>query len=153
MDKLTVSGEAFAPVLQEILSAGGSTCIVVSGSSMYPFLKHGRETVSLRAHNDGDLKRGQILLFQRPVFAEGGLSDSLGKLAENRAFMAVSRPFRVKSVIQAEGSGSSSRTRGLITVTARNKPESIFRSFPAVPLPARVVRIPAIMAAAHTERT
>ena len=66
MDKLTVSGEAFAPVLQEILSAGGSTCIVVSGSSMYPFLKHGRDTVFLRAHKDEDLKRGQILLFQRP---------------------------------------------------------------------------------------
>ena len=65
MDKLTVSSEAFAPVLEDILSAGGTASVVVSGSSMYPFLKHGRDAVSLRAHTEADLKRGQILLFKR----------------------------------------------------------------------------------------
>lgn len=66
MDKLVVSGEEFAPVLEEILSSGGSVSLVVSGSSMRPFLKHGRDVVHIRTCKDKDLKCGQILLFKRP---------------------------------------------------------------------------------------
>ena len=65
MDKLMVSGEDFAPVLTEILSSGGSVSLVVSGSSMRPFLKHGRDSVCLRSCTEKDLKCGQILLFKR----------------------------------------------------------------------------------------
>ena len=65
MDKLVVSGEAFAPVLTEVLSSGGTVSLAVSGYSMRPFLKHGRDSVCLRACTEQDLKRGQILLFQR----------------------------------------------------------------------------------------
>ena len=49
MDKLVISGAEFAPVLLEILSSDGAVPIVVSGSSMFPFLKHGRDIVYLRA--------------------------------------------------------------------------------------------------------
>ena len=65
MDKLVISGAEFAPVLLEILSSDGAVPIVVSGSSMFPFLKHGRDIVYLRACTEKDLKRGQILLFKR----------------------------------------------------------------------------------------
>ena len=66
MDKLMVSGEAFAPVLTEVLSSGGTISLAVSGYSMSPFLKHGRDTVRLRACTEKDLRCGQILLFKRP---------------------------------------------------------------------------------------
>ena len=65
MDKLLISGEAFAPVLAEILFSGGSVSLVVSGSSMLPFLKNGRDAVRLRACTEQDLRWGQILLFKR----------------------------------------------------------------------------------------
>ena len=66
MDRLVVSGEEFAPVLHEILASGGTASIVVSGSSMRPLLKAGRDTVYLRTCTEKDLRRGQILLFKRP---------------------------------------------------------------------------------------
>ena len=65
MDKLVVSGEEFSPVMNEILSTGGTVSLVVSGSSMLPFLKHGRDTVNLCRCTARDLKWGQILLFRR----------------------------------------------------------------------------------------
>ena len=66
MDKLIFSGKAIAPQLTDAISAGGRICLVVTGSSMTPFLKHGRDTVYLRAWEEKNLKLGQILLFQRP---------------------------------------------------------------------------------------
>ena len=54
------------PELVDIISAGGRVHLVVSGYSMSPFLKHGRDVVCLRACGGQDLKRGQILLFARP---------------------------------------------------------------------------------------
>lgn len=65
MDKLVVSGTEFAPVLTEVLSSDGHISLVVSGFSMTPFLKHGRDTVHLRTCTKKDLRRGQILLFKR----------------------------------------------------------------------------------------
>ena len=65
MDKLIFSGKAVDSQLTEIISAGGRICLVVTGSSMRPFLKHGRDMVYLRAWEENDIKRGQILLFQR----------------------------------------------------------------------------------------
>ena len=65
MDKLIFSGKAVDSQLTDIISAGGRICLVVTGSSMRPFLKHGRDMVCLRAWEENDIKRGQILLFQR----------------------------------------------------------------------------------------
>ena len=66
MDKFVFSGESIAPQLTDAISAGGRIWLVVTGSSMKPFLKHGRDMVCLRAWNEEDVKIGQILLFQRP---------------------------------------------------------------------------------------
>lgn len=65
MDKLIFSGKAIAPQLADVISAGGRICLVVTGSSMTPFLKHGRDMVYLRAWEEKDRRCGQILLFQR----------------------------------------------------------------------------------------
>ena len=66
MDRLVVSSEEFSPVLHEILASGGYVSLVVSGSSMRPFLKDGRDIVCLRTCTEKDLRSGQILLFKRP---------------------------------------------------------------------------------------
>jgi hypothetical protein len=66
MNKLVISTEAFAPDLANILSSGGHVFLVVSGSSMKPFLKHRRDMVCLRACKKEDFKCGQILLYKRP---------------------------------------------------------------------------------------
>ena len=65
MDKLVFSGEAIAHELKEVLAAGGRISLVVTGYSMRPFLKHERDVVYLRTWEKKDLRRGQILLFQR----------------------------------------------------------------------------------------
>ena len=65
MDRFVIPGEEFTPVLEEILASGGSASIVVSGSSMRPFLKDGRDLVCLRACTEKDFRQGQILLFKR----------------------------------------------------------------------------------------
>ena len=65
MDKFVFLGKAIASQLKDAISAGGRICLVVTGSSMTPFLKHGRDMVYLRAFEEGDIKRGRILLFQR----------------------------------------------------------------------------------------
>ena len=65
MDKLIFSGKAIAPQLMDTISAGGRICLVVTGSSMTPFLKHERDVVFLRKWEEKKIKSGQILLFQR----------------------------------------------------------------------------------------
>ena len=65
MDKLVFPGKVIAPQLTDAISAGGRICLVVTGSSMTPFLKHERDRVCLCAWEEKDRKCGQILLFQR----------------------------------------------------------------------------------------
>ena len=59
----TVTAEQIETFLPSLLKAGGTFPLVVTGSSMLPFLKNGRDTVWLRAEKKP--KRGQILFFQR----------------------------------------------------------------------------------------
>ena len=66
MDKLVVSSGEFTPVLYEILASGRTASMVVSGWSMRPYLKPGRDRVHLRTPTQQDLRPGQILLFKRP---------------------------------------------------------------------------------------
>ena len=49
--------------LMEILASGAVVPIVVTGSSMSPYLKHGRDTV--RLIKPDSLKKGKILFFRR----------------------------------------------------------------------------------------
>lgn len=80
-----------APALAVL--AGGIAVQAVLYLKVLPFMYNGRVYRIASVAGPTAYMLG-FLLFQRPGFAEGGLSDSLGKLAENRAFMAVSRPFR-----------------------------------------------------------
>ena len=65
MDKLIFSGTEITPDLIDIISAGGQPTIVVTGTSMRPYLKHGRDAVRLKLWKETNLQCGQILLFQR----------------------------------------------------------------------------------------
>ena len=60
----TLSGTEARSFFPTLLENGGSVPLVVTGSSMLPFLKNKRDTVWLRAEKKP--KRGQILFFQRP---------------------------------------------------------------------------------------
>ena len=56
--------DAYMAVAGELLERGESICLTVTGSSMAPFLVHGRDSVSLERPR-GPAKRGDILLFRR----------------------------------------------------------------------------------------
>lgn len=65
MEKIEFSTSEVSASLQEIINAGGHFTLCVSGSSMNPFLVHGRDFVRLKKYIDQDLKKGRILLFRR----------------------------------------------------------------------------------------
>lgn len=65
MNKLEFSTSEISASLEEIVSAGGQMTICVSGSSMSPFLIHGKDSVKLIKCRPQDLKKGEILLFRR----------------------------------------------------------------------------------------
>lgn len=54
---------AISPLIEEILAAGGTAEITVTGNSMYPMLKHRRSQVRLAA--PGDIRIGDIPLYRR----------------------------------------------------------------------------------------
>lgn len=55
----------FAGIIEKTVSSGGTMPLVVTGNSMRPFMKDGRDTVWLEACKEKDCKRGKILLFRR----------------------------------------------------------------------------------------
>lgn len=61
----TMDEREFLPVCKEVLAAGGSLPLRVTGVSMRPFLKEGRDTVLLLPVS-GALRRGDVVLFTRP---------------------------------------------------------------------------------------
>lgn len=65
MEKLICSSAEFVGIIEETVKKGGSMPLVVTGNSMNPFMKDGRDTVWLEACKDSDYKRGKILLFRR----------------------------------------------------------------------------------------
>ncbi len=65
MEKLIYSSAEFAEIIEETIKAGGCVPLVVTGNSMNPFLKDGKDTVWLKACTESDYKRGKILLFRR----------------------------------------------------------------------------------------
>lgn len=65
MEKIEFSTSEVSASLQEIINAGGHFTLCVSGSSMNPFLVHGRDFVRLKKYIAQDLKKGRILLFRR----------------------------------------------------------------------------------------
>lgn len=65
MEKIIYSSAEFAGIIEETLKAGGCVPLVVTGNSMNPFLKDGKNTVWLEGCAESDFKRGKILLFRR----------------------------------------------------------------------------------------
>ncbi len=65
MEKLICSSAEFAEIIEDAIREGGRVPLVVTGNSMNPFLKHGKNTVWLKACTESDFKRGRILLFRR----------------------------------------------------------------------------------------
>lgn len=65
MEKIDFSTSEISASLEEIISEGGHFTLCVSGSSMNPFLVHGRDSVRLIKCRPQDLKKGRILLFKR----------------------------------------------------------------------------------------
>ena len=61
----TMDEQSFLPMCREILAVGGQVPLRVTGVSMQPFLKEGRDTVWL-ASLPARVRRGDVLLFVRP---------------------------------------------------------------------------------------
>lgn len=53
------------PVMEEVLSSGGTFSITVSGNSMYPFLKHMRDQAVFAPIGARSIRRGDIVFYQR----------------------------------------------------------------------------------------
>lgn len=65
MERIEFSTSEISASLEELIDAGGHFTICVSGSSMAPFLVHGRDSVRLTECRPQDMKKGRILLFKR----------------------------------------------------------------------------------------
>lgn len=50
--------------IEQILREGGSATIRIKGDSMRPFLRNGRDTVTLSMLPDSGMRRGMVLLFR-----------------------------------------------------------------------------------------
>ena len=60
-----MEGYRAVPEMEKILAAGASCLLTVTGSSMVPFLHHGKDAVVLAKPGKEGLKPGQILFFRR----------------------------------------------------------------------------------------
>lgn len=65
MEKMIYSPTEFVGIIEDTIKSGGIVPLVVTGNSMRPFMKDGKNTVWLRACTEKDLRRGKILLFRR----------------------------------------------------------------------------------------
>lgn len=60
-----VKSESLFPVIIELIKNNQSAKITVTGNSMSPFLKEGRDNVELAAINFCEVRRGDIILIKR----------------------------------------------------------------------------------------
>ena len=61
---LRLESDDFSSGLYDVLRAGGCVPLTVTGSSMLPFLRSGRDTVWLCQCDKSSFRRGKILLFR-----------------------------------------------------------------------------------------
>lgn len=59
-----IPNDIFGLTVQQMLEAGTDVEFTVSGNSMWPLLKHGRDKVTLRFSDGTDIKKGDIILFE-----------------------------------------------------------------------------------------
>ena len=62
MAKQNFDNGILATGIEALLKEGHPVTIPVNGTSMEPFLKDGRDYVTLRHYDDGKLKRGDVVL-------------------------------------------------------------------------------------------
>ena len=108
--KKILDPEQIMPVLEELLAQGQTVNLTVTGSSMAPFLRHGRDQIRFR-RPDRPLKRGDMAFFRRPngqyvmhrvarVTSEGlwligdGQQSLEGPVPEGRVFAVVTQVCR-----------------------------------------------------------
>jgi hypothetical protein len=60
-----VSFQALSPLMEEILSKGGSVSFIVTGDSMRPMLRHRRDKVCIEKPRENPLRKYDIPLFIR----------------------------------------------------------------------------------------
>lgn len=65
MQVLKVKSNEIFPVIAELLDSGQTARITVTGNSMNPFLKAGRDSVELSKTNFREIRRGDIVLIRR----------------------------------------------------------------------------------------
>ncbi len=65
MEKFSVSLDEISKSVEDLIKDGATVPIYVSGNSMNPFLINRRDVVYLRLFDDGELKKGRIILFKR----------------------------------------------------------------------------------------
>lgn len=63
-ERLTVPNEEFFSWVEEELDLSGTVRMRVRGCSMYPFLRDGKDEVTLVLYRGTGLQRGQIVLFR-----------------------------------------------------------------------------------------
>ncbi|MGE5372303.1 MAG: S24/S26 family peptidase [Solirubrobacterales bacterium] len=62
---IKVNNEQLFSVIEALLDQGKSVRIAVSGGSMYPFLRHGLDSVELKRGDFKDVARGDIVMIRR----------------------------------------------------------------------------------------
>ena len=65
MEKMVFSSKEIANSIKETIDEGGCFPLVVTGTSMQPFLENGKDVVWICKCAPSDIKKGSILLFER----------------------------------------------------------------------------------------
>lgn len=65
MQVVKVKSKTIFPVIVDLLNSGQTARITVTGNSMNPFLKEGRDSVELSKTSFPEIRRGDIVLIQR----------------------------------------------------------------------------------------
>lgn len=63
-EKKYISNDIFYPVVRQMLDEGKDVDFTVTGNSMWPLLKHGRDRVVLTSCGAEDIRKGDVILFE-----------------------------------------------------------------------------------------
>lgn len=76
---ITIKTQDMFPIIDEILEEKGSAWITVTGTSMYPFLRAGKDQVKLVRCSFDTVKAGDIVLIKREISGQYVLHRVLKK--------------------------------------------------------------------------
>ena len=81
-EKTYISAEILFGAINEELEAGRKASFIVTGQSMWPFLCHGRDSVTIERVRFEELQRGDIVLLRTPMHTY--MLHRITALGENR---------------------------------------------------------------------